>query len=217
MTIDFSRRALASPSGADALSLPLTLGQRGIAVFVTVSEIVEQVFFCAHRQAIHDRVDSRYAARDDYRLLRLVLSIDPAGELDNSLVYRTDIDGALAQGGVVAESFEHPLLELLGRVELLVTLLIFEIIVSFIIEAMVVGRVAHALIAFVFILGCAIADLAEPVANFRGETAESAVLLCYDDTSRKSGESAERNVKRTGRGGFFVAISERRHVLEPVA
>jgi hypothetical protein len=42
---------------------------------------------------------------------RLVGLVHPAGQLDDAIADRPDIDGALGQDGIVAERFEHALFE----------------------------------------------------------------------------------------------------------
>src|SRR5438132_1017008 len=56
VAIDLSRVSLAATTGAELLSLPVSLGKGGIAVLVAMRAVVQQVFLGADSESIHHRV-----------------------------------------------------------------------------------------------------------------------------------------------------------------
>ena len=48
----------------------------------------------------------------------------------------------------------------------------------------------------------------DPLAYPVGQSGETTVVLGDNNSCGESGEGAERDVKRAGRGGFFIVISE---------
>ena len=69
MPVRFRGSALATATGSDALTLPLPLGKRGIAVLVAIRQLVVQIFLGPNRQSIYNGLDTWNSARDDYCLL----------------------------------------------------------------------------------------------------------------------------------------------------
>ena len=145
----------------------------------------------ANGETIDDCLDPGDAPSDHYRLLGLVVRIHPAGQLDDSFVDRADVDCALAQYRIVAERLENALFELFGRRRAARRFLLVVIV-----------RRRHSVIVRVrFELRprarpppsrC---DAAEPVADLRRESGDSAVLLRDNDAGSKTCQRAERDVQ----------------------
>src|SRR5687768_5087957 len=176
MAVDLGGVSLPSTSGADVLAFPLSCAHSVVGFVVVLSHIVQEILLGSDGEPVDHGVHARHATRYYHRLLRLVGCIDPARELDYAVVEGTDVDGALAQDRVVTERFEHALLELFGRLE----------------RALVVV-VVRALVFFVFIFR-RVAGLssAKLFANTVGESANSAVMLSDNDSCGESGQCAER-------------------------
>src|SRR5687767_704064 len=112
MAVQLLRVPLTPASCADTLPFPMPLVQPGISLGMPSRVVVEHLFLLPNDDSIHDRLHARYAARDCRRSLRFVRRLDPSRELDGAFADGADVDPALAEDGIVAKGFEHPLLEL---------------------------------------------------------------------------------------------------------
>src|SRR5688572_26400876 len=111
MTVELLGISLAPAPGADALTYPPRLVERGVSFGVPPSILIEHVFLLPNDDSIHDGLHAGNSARDRRRSLGFVRCLDPARQLDRAFADRPDVDAALAQDGIVAEGLEHALLE----------------------------------------------------------------------------------------------------------
>src|SRR5689334_855652 len=111
MTVHLTRVALATAPHAHALSLPAPSRKRCAVVEIVFVEIARILLIAADEQAAHDGDDAGHRAGDRHRMLRLLLRFHPAGELDDPLADRSDVDGSLAQNRVATERAQHALLQ----------------------------------------------------------------------------------------------------------
>src|SRR5688500_5132718 len=69
MTVHFGRGALTPAPCSHALPLPLSFSQRRVAILIPVRELLIKVLFRPYSKPVHNRLDTRYTARDNNRLL----------------------------------------------------------------------------------------------------------------------------------------------------
>jgi hypothetical protein len=195
--IRLGRGTLAAPARTDVRSLPACLGQRRITFFDTARRRFELLLARTDGDSIHDRRDVRNTTSECHGVLRLVLALDPSGELDDSRSQRTDVDRALAEDRVVPEGLEHAILELF------VALVFLDLVV----------------LAFVVILVVILANFGSVAGRFswtlskmtqpRAQTRQAAESL---GDKKTDGEACER-ADEDGRDGassrpLVVAIAE---------
>ena len=152
--IQLTRVALATATGAHVLTFPVSIGWTEIIVLLR--KVVLEILFGANRQAIHDRVNAGNSARDDDGLVGLVRRVHPARELDDAFVESADVDRALAEYRIVAESFEDALFELFRWIQRALVIVI-------------VVRVIGLVVAVVILIRRAGSSAAEPLANPVGQ------------------------------------------------
>ena len=198
MPVELGRCALPSATRADALAFPLTFCERGVAGFVAFGDLVEQVLVGPHRQPIHDRLDTWYAPRDDHRLVRFIIFVDPTGEFNYSIVDSADVDRPLTQDGVVTERFEDTLFQFFINAErsiLAIERFFLIVLVELgVIPVFVIVRLS----AKLRILLIGVCGTAEALAELCGKSRDASVLLRDHDAGREARECAERYVKSTG-------------------
>src|SRR5204862_5839411 len=80
--------ALTALTGADLLTFPSSIGERGISV-LALSDVVEQLLLLIlDEESIDHRVDARHATRDRHRVLGFIIGVHPARQLDDAVTDR---------------------------------------------------------------------------------------------------------------------------------
>src|SRR5450759_3808151 len=108
--VDLLGIALPAAARADLLSFPVAFREPRIAIFIVMCRVVEEIFVGADGEPVHDRGDAGNSPGHNDRLVRLLLRVYRAGELDDAVFDGADVDRALAQRRIVLESLEHSLL-----------------------------------------------------------------------------------------------------------
>jgi hypothetical protein len=142
VAIELARVPLTALAGADAEPLPAGLGQPVVAGGVPLGGVVHFFLLAAGSKPVDHGIHARNAARDRHGVRALLDRVHRAREFDDAVADRADVHGALAKDRVVAERFQHALLEYFVHVVAL-----REIVVGLVIVVRRVGVVPRARLA----------------------------------------------------------------------
>src|SRR5215218_3499454 len=129
VAVDLVRSALTRATGADRAAFPARLREGVVTLLEPTRVIANALLDVADGDAIHYRLHARDAAREHHRVLRFLLAVHPAGQLDRLLADPADVDRPLGQDRIVAERLEHPLFQSFVRHAFILQLVVVVVVV----------------------------------------------------------------------------------------